>query len=229
MSAHLRTSLATLVAVGAVLAAGAAPAAESRPGPFSLAPLPYERGALEPVISARTLSFHYDKHHRGYVARTNELVAGTPMAAMTLEQVVRVAAADPARRTLFTTAAQVGTHDFYWRSLKPGGSKPSAALLERINRDFGSLDALKQKLVEAAVNKFASGYAWLVLDGDKLAVVTSDDAQTPMVGGQRPLLAVDVWEHAYYLDYQHERRKHVEQVVGTLLNWEFASKNLEAK
>lgn len=203
-----------------------APAA-AKPGALTLPPLPWAPDALAPVISANTLSFHYGKHHQAYVDKANELLAGTALAGKPLEEIIKAAAADPAKAGLFNSAAQVWNHTFFWNSLKPGaGGAPTGALLERVKRDLGSVEELKRQLVEAAVTQFGSGWAWLVVDGDKLKVVKTGNAETPLTRGQRALLTLDVWEHAYYLDYQSRRKDYVVAVVDKLLDWGFAAKNL---
>jgi len=204
------------------------PSAETS-GPFSLPPLPYEDTALAPAISARTLKFHYGKHHRGYVDKLNKLVKETPYEDMTLEDVVKATAGKTSKAEIdiYHNAAQAWNHAFYWNSLSPKRSQPSAALKSAIARDFGDLDALKEKLSKVATDHFASGWAWLVVKGGKLAVLETGDADTPMAAGVRCLLTVDVWEHAYYLDRQNERKAYVEAVMEGLLNWKFASANFE--
>ncbi len=193
-----------------------------------LPPLPWAEAALEPVISARTIAFHYGKHHAGYVETTRRLIAGTPYAQMPLEQIVRETADRPGTEAIFNNAAQVWNHNFYWRSLSPrGGGKPPARLLSRIEASFGSLDSCLQELHRAAVGQFASGWAWLVEEGGRLRVVNTPNAATPLTRGQRPLLTIDVWEHAYYLDYQNRRADHVAAVLEKLLDWEFAAANLD--
>ncbi len=204
--------------------AAATPPAKT--GPVALPPLPFAPTALAPVISAKTLSFHHDKHHRAYVDKTNELVAGTELASLPLEEIVKAAAADPAKAALFNNAGQAYNHDFYWKSLKPkGGGAPTGALLEAVKKDFGSVDDLKKQLVDAAMGQFGSGWAWLVLDQGKLLVVKTPNAETPITKGQKPLFTIDVWEHAYYLDYQNRRKDYAQAVVDKLLNWDFASAN----
>jgi superoxide dismutase, Fe-Mn family len=207
--------------------AKAAPVA-AKPGALTLPPLPWAPDALAPVISANTLAFHYGKHHQAYVDKANELLAGTELAGKPLEEIIKAAAADTAKTGLFNSAAQVWNHTFYWNSLKPGaGGAPTGALLERVKRDLGSVDELKRQLVEAAVTQFGSGWAWLVAEGDKLQVVKTANAETPLTKGQRALLTIDVWEHAYYLDYQSRRKDYVLAVVDKLLDWGFAAKNLK--
>src|SRR5271167_3407832 len=194
---------------------------------LSLPPLPYGENALEPVISAKTLSFHHGKHHKTYVETTNKLIAGTELADLPLEQIVTSTAGQPARAGIFHNAAQAWNHTFYWRCLKSkGGGEPPAALKQKIEEAFGSVDACKKELSAAAVAQFGSGWAWLVLEGGKLKVLKTADADTPITQGLRPLLTVDVWEHAYYLDYQNRRADHVNAVIEKLANWEFAAQNL---
>ncbi len=196
--------------------------------PHPLPALPYALGALAPVISAQTLNCHYGKHHQAYVDGLNQLVAGTPFAAMTLEQVIASTAGQAAHAKMFNCAAQVWNHNFYWRSLRPGGGgEPPALLKPLILAHFDSLAACKAALAAAATSRFGSGWVWLVLEGGKLAVIDSANADTPLtMPGCRPLLAIDVWEHAYYLDYQERRVEHVEAVLDKLINWGFAADNL---
>ncbi|MCX7428898.1 MAG: superoxide dismutase [Planctomycetia bacterium] len=207
----------------AALATGTARAAS----PLVLPPLPYAENALEPVISGRTISFHYGKHHKTYVDNLNKLAAGTEYADMPLEQIIAATAGKPEKTAIFNNAAQVWNHTFYWNSMKPGGGgDPPAALKQRIEASFGSVDACKKELAAAAVSQFGSGWAWLVLGGDKLKVVKTANANDPLTTGVTPLVTVDVWEHAYYLDYQNRRADYVGAVLDKLLNWEFALRNL---
>ena len=196
--------------------------------PHLLPALPYGLDALAPVVSARTLHCHHGKHHQGYVDGLNQGVAGTPLADMTLEQVVAATAGQARHAKLHQHAAQVWNHSFYWRSLRPGGGgEPPALLKPLILAHFGSLDRCKAVLVAAAAARFGSGWVWLVLEGGKLAVIDSANAESPLtMPGRRPLLAIDVWEHAYYLDYQERRVAHVEAVIDKLINWGFAADNL---
>jgi Fe-Mn family superoxide dismutase len=189
--------------------------------------LPFAEHELEPVISRRTIEFHYGKHHRGYVDNLNKLIAGTPFAGAALDEIVLRSARDPAHVGIFNNAGQAWNHAFYWRSLRPGGGgRPPAPLLRRLEADFGSFEQFKQAFAAAAVGQFGSGWAWLVLDGGKLKVAHTANAEVPMTQGQKPLLTIDVWEHAYYLDYQNRRPDHVQAVIEKLLNWEFAAANL---
>ena len=193
-------------------------------GPFTLPPLPWDQGALEPVMSARTIGLHYGKHHKTYVDKLNELVAGTRLADLPLEQVIAEAAGDKEKSKIFNNAAQHWNHSFFWQCLKPGGGKPSDELARRIDADFGGFDAFARKLEETAVNTFGSGWAWLVLRNGKLEILSTSNAGTPITMGATPLLTVDVWEHAYYVDYENRRPEFVKAVIGKLLNWDFAAK-----
>ena len=194
---------------------------------ISLAPLPYADDALAPTISAKTISFHYGKHHAGYVKTLNGLIAGTKYEGLSLEIIV-AASRDAGDTAIFNNAAQIWNHDFYWRSLAPAGKggEPSAELLAAINASFGSLDACKAALADAAVKRFGSGWAWLVAKDGKLIVESTSNADTPCGKADvKPLLVIDVWEHAYYLDWQNARAAYVKAVVDGHLNWSFASSN----
>lgn len=197
--------------------------------PFKLAPLPWDPEALSPVISGKTIAFHYGKHHQTYVDTLNTLVEGTRYADMKLEKIVQATAkaAEAKDRKVFNNAAQVWNHDFYWRSLTPARTEPSGKLASAIARDFGSPAELVAKLAEAGKEQFGSGWAWLVSKDGKLSVETTGNAMTPMADGINCLLTIDVWEHAYYLDYQNARPKYLEAVLDRLLNWEFAAENLD--
>jgi Fe-Mn family superoxide dismutase len=195
--------------------------------PLVLAPLPYAENALEPVITAHTIGFHYGKHHKGYVDNLNKLVAGTEYAELSLEKIIAATAGQAEKASIFNNAAQIWNHTFYWNSMKPkGGGEPPAALKQRMEAAFGSVDACKKELAGTAVSQFGSGWAWLVLDGDKLKIVKTANAETPMTKGLKPLLTVDVWEHAYYLDYQNRRADYVTALLDKLINWEFALQNI---
>src|SRR5512140_2054967 len=194
--------------------------------PHVLPPLPYAENALEPVISAKTLSFHYGKHHKGYVDNLNKLIAGTEYADLPLDKIITSTAGKPERTAIFNNAAQAWNHTFYWNSMKPnGGGEPPATLLQKIVASYGSLDACKKELAAAAVSQFGSGWAWLVLEGGVLKVVKTANADIPVMLGLKPLLVVDVWEHAYYLDYQNRRVDYANAVLDKLINWEFALQN----
>ena len=194
--------------------------------PLVLPPLPYADNALEPVITAKTISLHYGKHHKGYVDNLNKLVAGTEFADLSLEKIITSTAGKPETQLLFNNAAQTWNHTFYWKSVRPqGGEEPPAALKQRIEASFGSVDACKKELASAAVSQFGSGWAWLVLEAGILKVVKTANADVPLRTGMKPLLAIDVWEHAYYLDYQNRRADYVSAVLDKLINWEFALQN----
>ena len=166
---------------------------------YVLPPLPYAENALAPVISANTISFHYGKHHKGYIDNLNKLVAGTEYAGLSLEKIITETAGKADKAAIFNNAAQAWNHAFYWKSLTPnGGGQPPEALEKKIEESFGSLDACKKELANAATTQFGSGWAWLVLDGDKLKVVKTGNADSPLTKGMKPLLTIDVWEHAYY-------------------------------
>jgi superoxide dismutase, Fe-Mn family len=194
---------------------------------FALRELPYEKTALEPVISARTLSFHHGKHHAGYVAKLNELVENTSYAGLPLDEVVRRSVKDASAESIFNNAAQSWNHDFYWRSMRhEGGGAPSNALSRAIERNFGGISRFRETFVRAAADKFGSGWAWLVASRDGiLGIVTTDDADTPMVRGLTPLFTIDIWEHAYYLDYQNRRPDYIGAWLDRLIDWEFAERN----
>ena len=196
-----------------------------------LPPLPYAGDALEPHISARTLSFHHGKHHKAYVDKTNELIEGTALEKLSLVDLIRAAAKDRDKQALFNNAAQMWNHDFYWRSMSPaGGGAPKGPLAQRIERDFGSLEKFKDAFKAEAVGQFGSGYCWLVLGADgKLAITTTANAETPVADRtQVPLLTTDIWEHSYYLDYQNRRPVYLDAFLEHLVNWDFAAANLEA-
>lgn len=201
--------------------------------PVTLAPLPYDPGALEPMISRKTIEFHYGRHHKAYIDNVAKMTTGTPLEGASLEQIIRQSAASPTSAALFDNAAQAWSHTFYWNSLSPKQQRPFGELNDMIERDFGSLDALHKKLAEAAVSQFGSGWAWLVLEWDeqnqrnRLDVMKTSNADLPFIHGAQPLLAIDVWEHAYYLDYRNRRADYVEAVLAKLINWEFAAENLK--
>jgi Fe-Mn family superoxide dismutase len=193
----------------------------------TLPPLPYAENALEPIITAKTMSFHYGKHHKAYVDNLNKLVAGTDFASLSLDKIITTTAGKPENTAIFNNAAQSWNHSFYWNSLTPkGGGEPPDALKQKIEASFGSVDSCKKELASTAVSQFGSGWAWLVLDGTLLKVVKTANADIPMTKGLKPLLAIDVWEHAYYLDYQNRRADYVNAVLDKLINWEFALQNI---
>ena len=191
---------------------------------FSLPPIPYERDALAPHISAETLDYHYGKHHRGYVTNLNKLIEGKPEAAKSLEDLI-LSSEGP----VFNNAAQIYNHTLYWNSMKPnGGGAPSGDLADAIKRDFGSFEKFAEDFSNAAATQFGSGWAWLALGKDKkLAVTKTGNADLPMKYGQRALLTIDVWEHAYYIDYRNARPKYIEVFLKNLVNWDFALQTLK--
>ena len=186
-----------------------------------LPPLPFAQNALEPFISAETLQYHYGKHHQAYVTNLNKLVEGTPQADKPLEEIILKSDGG-----IFNNAAQVWNHTFYWSGLKPGAAAPQGVLADAIQRDFGSVDALKDSLLNAATTQFGSGWAWLVLEGKQLKAVKTGNADLPMKHNQTALWVIDVWEHAYYIDYRNDRPKYVKSVLDNLMNWEFIAGNL---
>ncbi len=192
-----------------------------------LPPLPYGENALEPYISARTISFHYGKHHAGYVKKTNTLLEGSGLEGESLDKIVVAASENPELTNLFNNAAQVWNHNFYWLSMKPGGGgQPQGLLLDKVVEDFGSADAMYTDLAAKAGGQFGSGWAWLVLEHGKLSCVNTPNANTPLAMGMTSLLCIDVWEHAYYLDYQNRRGDYVQGIIEHLIDWEFAAENL---
>jgi len=212
---------------GAPIAPGAQPApAPSHPS-LALPPLPYAPNALEPYISANTLSFHHGKHHKAYFDKTNTLIAGTPLQGKSLDEIVKSTAKHKQHQKLFNNAAQAWNHNFYWQSMKPGGGgSPTGTLKQRIEKDFGSYDEFKAQFAQVAVDHFSNGWVWLVLERNKLKIVDTHDADTPLVHGLKPLAVSDVWEHAYYLDYKNARKDYVSAYVDHLLNWDFVAQNL---
>jgi Fe-Mn family superoxide dismutase len=195
--------------------------------PHVLPPLPYADNALDPVITAHTMGFHYGKHHKTYVDNLNKLVAGTEFAGLALEQVIAGSAGKADKVGIFNNAAQIWNHTFYWHSMKPhGGGEPPAVLKQKIEAAFGGLDGCKKELATAATTQFGSGWAWLVVDAGALKVVKTGNADLPMTKGMKALLCIDVWEHAYYLDWQNRRADYVNAVLDKLVNWGFAADNL---
>jgi len=196
-------------------------------GVHVLPPLPYSLNALEPIISAKTLSFHYEKHHKGYVDKLNSLTVGTPLADLTLEALILHTAGKPEHLEIFNNAAQAWNHTFYWHCLSPQVAADVPATLHRkIKESFGDVGSLKKEFAQAAIEQFGSGWAWLVLDDSRLRVMKTANGDDPLPKHLRPLLTLDVWEHAYYLDYQNRRSDYVHAVLDKLINWEFAASNL---
>jgi Fe-Mn family superoxide dismutase len=194
---------------------------------FELPPLPYPTNALEPYTSARTLEFHHGKHHQTYVTTLNKLVEGTPMARMPLEELIRTTYKDEAKTKIFNNAAQVWNHTFFWNSMKPkGGGAPSGDIAKAIERDLGGVDKFEEAFKTAAVDQFGSGWAWLIVDKGKLKITHTLNGVDPLALGQTALLACDVWEHAYYLDYQNRRPDFAQAFLDHLINWDFVAQNL---
>jgi Fe-Mn family superoxide dismutase len=195
---------------------------------FDLPPLPYSRDALAPAISEETLNFHYGKHHQAYVNNLNKLIEGTDHENASLEQIIQDAAKDSSKAGLFNNAAQVWNHTFYWHSMKPGGGgKPTGAIADKIDADFGSFEKFAEEFKAAGGGQFGSGWAWLVLKDGKLGIRKTPNAETPLTeDGATPLLTMDVWEHAYYLDYQNSRPNYMQAFLENLVNWDFANQNL---
>jgi superoxide dismutase, Fe-Mn family len=196
---------------------------------FELPPLPYPQDALQPHISSRTLEFHHGKHHKAYVDNLNNLLKDSPLAKESLEQVIKATAKDDTKVGIFNNAAQVWNHTFFWNSMRPrGGGQPSGEVAKQIDQAFGGLDKFKSEFKQAATTQFGSGWAWLVLDGGKLKVTKTANAVNPLSQGQTALLTCDVWEHAYYLDFQNRRPDFVQTFLDHLVNWDFVAKNLSA-
>jgi len=217
-----------LQAAGSGLLSAAAPFVQTaHAAPITLPALPYAENALEPVISSRTMGFHYGKHHRAYVDNLNNLIAGTDLADLSLEKIVLETAGKPDRIGIFNNAAQAWNHAFYWNSLRPGGGgRPPPQLAQLIDASFGSFDSFRKELASVTVGQFGSGWGWLVLDAGKLKCLRTPNAETPITGTSKPVLTIDVWEHAYYLDYQNRRADYVNALIDRLLDWEFATRNL---
>jgi Fe-Mn family superoxide dismutase len=195
----------------------------------TLPALPYALDALEPHISSSTLEFHHGKHHNAYVTNLNKAIEGTDLDGKSLEEVISAVAGDASKAGVFNNAAQVWNHSFYWQCMKPGGGgQPSGDLLEKINADFGSYDAFVEQFKAAGATQFGSGWAWLVLDNGSLKITKTANADLPLAHGQKALLTMDVWEHAYYLDYQNRRPDYISTYLDKLVNWDFVAANLAA-
>ena len=196
---------------------------------YELPPLPYDYAALEPHISKSTLEFHHDKHHAGYVSKFNAAVEGSDLDRQPIEDAIKTLAKDPEKSGVFNNAAQAWNHTFYWNSMKPGGGgQPTGDLMKKIEADFGSYEKFAEAFKNAGATQFGSGWAWLVLEGDTLKVTKTLNADNPLPKGQVPLLTMDMWEHAYYLDYQNKRPEYIGAFLGKLVNWDFAAQNMAA-
>ncbi len=194
---------------------------------ITLPELPYEQSALEPHISAKTMSFHYGKHHNAYVTNLNKLIQDTDLANASLDEIILKTAGKSDKVGIFNNAAQVWNHTFYWHSMKPaGGSEPTGKIADQINQDFGSYDNFYSQFKDAGLTQFGSGWAWLVMNNGKLEIMKTANADTPIAHDLKPLLTVDVWEHAYYLDYQNLRPDYLDTFLKHLINWDFANTNL---
>ena len=195
--------------------------------PHTLPPLPYAENALDPVISARTVGIHYGKHHKTYVNNLNNMIADTELADLSLQEIITKTAGQASKAGIFNNSAQIWNHTFYWNSLsQKGGGEPPLILKQKIESSFDDLDSCKKELATAAMTQFGSGWAWLVMNGDKLEVAKTANAESPLSMGVKPLLVIDVWEHAYYLDYENRRIEYVNAVIEKLINWGFAEDNL---
>lgn len=196
---------------------------------FELPPLPYDRTALEPYISGNTLDFHHGKHHQAYVTNLNNLTKDTPLADQSLEAVIKGSAGDAAKVGIFNNSAQVWNHTFFWSCMKPGGGGlPTGDIAQAIDGAFGSFDKFKEEFKQACVTQFGSGWGWLVLDGGAVKIAKTGNADLPMASGKTALLTCDVWEHAYYLDYQNRRPDYVQAFLDNLVNWDFVNATLAA-
>ncbi len=195
---------------------------------IELPPLPYEKNALEPHITAETLEFHHGKHHNAYVVNLNNLIKGTDLESKSLEEIIKASAGDASKAGIFNNSAQIWNHTFYWNSMKPnGGGKPTGAIAAKIDADLGGYDKFVELFTAAATTQFGSGWAWLVLNKDgKLEVTKTPNADLPLAHGQKALLTIDVWEHAYYIDFRNLRPKYINTYLESLVNWDFANANL---
>ncbi len=197
---------------------------------FELPPLPFAKNALEPHMSERTLEFHHGKHHKAYVDTANELIHGTPFEQRSLDEVIRATAKDESKSKIFNNAAQIWNHNFFWRCLAPrGGGKPGGELAQAIDKSFGGYDKFRAEFKEACVSQFGSGWGWLVREKDRLKIIQTADAVNPLALGSQALLTCDVWEHAYYLDYQNRRPDFVESFLDHLVNWEHVAAQLKGR
>jgi Fe-Mn family superoxide dismutase len=227
----IRAGAATLaVAAGAAALAKPHVARSQVAGPHQLPKLPYDDFALAPVISSETIGFHYGKHHAGYLTNLNNLLAqARDLAALSLEDLVKTTSVNPARRAIFNNAAQVWNHTFYWNSMRPnGGGEPAGKVKDQIAKDFGDYAKFRAAFRQMAITQFASGWAWLAWNerDKKLVVLQTPNADTPVHMNLKPILTIDVWEHAYYIDFRNDRARYVDAFLDKLVNWEFAAKNL---
>jgi Fe-Mn family superoxide dismutase len=197
---------------------------------IQLPELPYARNALAPYISENTLNYHYGKHHQAYVTNLNNLIKGTDLESKNLEEIIKISSQDKSKIAIFNNAAQVWNHTFYWHSMKPnGGGEPNGQILEKIIADFGSFQNFVTDFKNAGATQFGSGWAWLVLEDNKLKITKTANAETPLTSNAKPLMTMDVWEHAYYLDYQNARPNYIDIFLNHLVNWDFVALNLGIK
>jgi superoxide dismutase, Fe-Mn family len=200
----------------------------NKPPEITQEPLPYAQNALEPYISAATMGYHYGKHHAAYVASANKLINGSPFAGKTSAEIIALTAGKAENAAVFNNVAQAFNHAFFWKSMKPnGGGEPTGKLAERINASFGNFDTFKKAFLEAAKSRFGSGWVWIIQEGETLKIETTGNADTPIAHGAKPVFCVDVWEHAYYLDYQNRRSEFVETLLDKLANWDFVASQLD--
>ena len=225
----LMTRRTVMAATAATAAASmlATPSIAKAAAPFTQPKLPFGEDALAPTISAKTVSLHYGKHHKAYFTKLAEIAPGTPYAGMTLDKMITESKAK-GDQAIFDNAGQAWNHNFYWQQFDGGPAAPEGAFLEAINRDFQSVDGLKKAMVTAAGKVFGTGWVWLVANGGKLEILALQDAGNPIAEGKTPLAGIDVWEHAYYLDYENRRPAHVQAVLDNLVNWKFVGEQLKA-
>jgi superoxide dismutase, Fe-Mn family len=229
-----RTFVATAAAAATIgrplIAQAQAPAAAPAPpaGPFKQPPLPFHESQLAPTIGARTVTLHYSRHHASYYTNLNTITKDTKYATMTIPEIVVEANKETTDRRFFNNAGQAWNHELYWEMLKPGGAKaPAGKLAQLINESFGSLDEMKTKIIASAGTVFGSGWTWLVQDGGKLALINTSGGDGPLTSGKTALLGVDVWEHAYYLDYENRRADHVKALLDNIINWDVVGGRLK--
>jgi Fe-Mn family superoxide dismutase len=204
----------------------------TEPSPqITIPSLPFPKNGLKPYISENTLNYHYDKHHKGYADKLNELIGKEGLMGLSLEEIINKSYGDPELVSVFNAAAQVWNHTFYWLSMRPGGGgKPTGRIKDLIENTFGSYEAFRKQFIEAGVNQFGSGWVWLIVETDQsLKIMATGNADLPLVHGQKALLTCDIWEHAYYLDYQNRRKDYVSVFLDHLVNWDFANQNLKGR
>jgi superoxide dismutase, Fe-Mn family len=216
-----------LVFCGSIIVSAVHPSSAQDTQPVKLQPLPYDQAALEPSISAKTMSFHYGKHYAGAVDGANKALAGSPMANLSLEEIIRQSYGKPDQKAIYNSVCSAWSHPFFWLGLKPnGGGAPAGKLAGMINDAFGGFDNFKQQFIDAGKSVFGSGWVWLVLENNKLKIVTTPNGDTPLTANQTPLFVIDVWEHSYYLDYQNRRADYLKAVIENLANWDVIASRL---